>query len=149
MLSSLLTIPETQIFTFESFLTDTLNLILQKPLIPTIRSEGQCKFFLKGFCAKGNACQFSHSNTFQKPEKTIVCKHWLRGLCKKGDVCEFLHEYNMKRMPECWFFQKYGECSNPECLYLHIDPNSRGSICMWYVRGFCRHGNIDDIYLYI
>merc|ERR1712080_575167 len=66
---------------------------------------------------------------------------WLRGLCKKGQKCEFLHEYNLKKMPECWFFSKYGECSNTECLYLHIDPTSTSKECQWYKRGFCRHGN--------
>ena len=43
-------------------------------------------------------------------------------------------------MPECWFFSKYGECSNPECLYLHIDPASKIKSCQWYARGFCKHG---------
>jgi hypothetical protein len=47
----------------------------------------------------------------------VVCKHWLRGLCKKGDNCEFLHEYNLRKMPECWFYSKYGECNNgAECI---------------------------------
>lgn len=55
-------------------------------------------------------------------------------------VCEFLHEYNLKKMPECWFFTKNGECSNPECLYRHIDPNSKIRDCAWYARGFCKHG---------
>jgi cleavage and polyadenylation specificity factor subunit 4 len=64
----------------------------------------------------------------------------LRGLCKKGDLCEFLHEYNLKKMPECWFFTKYGECSNAECMYLHIDPTTKGRECVWYARGFCKHG---------
>lgn len=38
-----------------------------------------------------------------------MCKHWLRGLCKKGDDCEFLHEFDMTKMPECFFYSKYGE----------------------------------------
>ena len=41
--------------------------------------------------------------------KTIVCKHWLRGLCKKGDQCEFLHEYDMSKMPECYFYTRFSE----------------------------------------
>lgn len=40
-------------------------------------------------------------------EKSVVCKHWLRGLCKKGDQCEFLHEYDLQKMPECYFYSKY------------------------------------------
>ncbi|KAI5160501.1 cleavage and polyadenylation specificity factor subunit 4 [Nematocida ausubeli] len=77
----------------------------------------------------------------KRQESAIVCKHWLRGLCKKGDVCEFLHVYALDKMPECWFFSKYGECSNQDCLFLHIDPNSKSKECIWYTRGFCRHGN--------
>lgn len=99
--------------------------------------------FLRGSCLRGTACPQKHSyeglNRFGT-EKTVVCKHWLRGLCKKGDDCEFLHEYNLKKMPECWFFAKYGECQNSECLYLHIDPNSKSKLCPWYARGFCKHG---------
>ncbi|GAO50968.1 hypothetical protein G7K_5084-t1 [Saitoella complicata NRRL Y-17804] len=68
----------------------------------------------------------AHSPPQHERAGAIVCKHWLRGLCKKGDHCEFLHEYNLKRMPECWFFNKHGYCSNgEECLYLHIDPDAR------------------------
>lgn len=95
----------------------------------------------------------------------MVCKHWLRGLCKKGDQCEFLHEYDMTKMPECYFYSKFGlyfppvllviyghlkkrlsvcilagECSNKECPFLHIDPESKIKDCPWYDRGFCKHG---------
>lgn len=38
----------------------------------------------------------------------VVCKHWLRGLCKKGDQCSFLHQYDVTRMPECYFYSKFG-----------------------------------------
>lgn len=68
-----------------------------------------------------------------------VCKHWLRGLCKKGDSCEFLHEYNLRRMPECWWFAKYGFCSaGDECLYAH--PKEKKVECPDYKRGFCALG---------
>jgi len=68
-----------------------------------------------------------------------VCKHWLRGLCKKGDACEFLHEYNLRRMPECWWYSKYGYCSaGDECLYSH--PKERKIECPDYNRGFCKLG---------
>lgn len=50
-------------------------------------------------------CPFRHISG----EKTVVCKHWLRGLCKKGDQCEFLHEYDMTKMPECYFYSKFGK----------------------------------------
>ena len=63
-----------------------------------------CEFFMKSTCNKGSYCPFRHT----KGEKTVVCKHWLRGLCKKGDQCEFLHEYDMTKMPECYFYSKFG-----------------------------------------
>ncbi|XP_018427359.1 PREDICTED: cleavage and polyadenylation specificity factor subunit 4 isoform X3 [Nanorana parkeri] len=95
-----------------------------------------CEFFLKSACGKGGTCPFRHISG----EKTVVCKHWLRGLCKKGDQCEFLHEYDMTKMPECYFYSKFGECSNKECPFLHIDPESKIKDCPWYDRGFCKHG---------
>ncbi|OCT63968.1 cleavage and polyadenylation specificity factor subunit 4 [Xenopus laevis] len=95
-----------------------------------------CEFFLKSACGKGGMCPFRHISG----EKTVVCKHWLRGLCKKGDQCEFLHEYDMTKMPECYFYSKFGECSNKECPFLHIDPESKIKDCPWYDRGFCKHG---------
>lgn len=33
-----------------------------------------------------------------------------------------------------------GECSNPECLYLHINPDDKIRECPYYMRGFCRSG---------
>jgi len=99
-------------------------------------ATGICKFFLKGTCVKGSNCPYRHT----KGERAVVCKHWLRGLCKKGDSCEFLHEYDLSKMPECYFFSKFGECSNPECLYLHINPEDKMRECPWYARGFCKHG---------
>jgi len=65
-------------------------------------ATGICKFFLKGTCVKGSQCPYKHT----KGERAVVCKHWLRGLCKKGDSCEFLHEYDLSKMPECYFFFK-------------------------------------------
>ncbi|XP_052837874.1 cleavage and polyadenylation specificity factor subunit 4 [Drosophila gunungcola] len=87
-------------------------------------------------CDKGSACPFRHI----RGDRTIVCKHWLRGLCKKGDQCEFLHEYDMTKMPECYFYSRFNACHNKECPFLHIDPQSKVKDCPWYKRGFCRHG---------
>ncbi|KAH3861124.1 cleavage and polyadenylation specificity factor subunit 4-like [Dreissena polymorpha] len=96
-----------------------------------------CTFYMTTTgCSKATACPFRHI----KGEKTVVCKHWLRGLCKKGDDCEFLHEFDMTKMPECFFFSKYGQCNNKECPFLHIDPEQKVKDCAWYDRGFCRHG---------
>ncbi|KAI8459007.1 hypothetical protein BY996DRAFT_6814914 [Phakopsora pachyrhizi] len=85
-----------------------------------------------------NSTKNNNSNSLHS--KT-VCKHWLRGLCKKGSGCEFLHEYNLRTMPECWFFGKYGFCSNgDECMYLHVDERMRVLECMDFRRGFCPKG---------
>ncbi len=43
-------------------------------------------------------------------------------------------------MPECHFFKEYGECTNPECIFLHILPEDKMKPCQWYDRGFCKHG---------
>lgn len=131
------------------------TLLIKKPAII-------CPVLLAPFA--GAMCPFRHISG----EKTVVCKHWLRGLCKKGDQCEFLHEYDMTKMPECYFYSKFGllilhfpfksdcictveillifnvcvagECSNKECPFLHIDPESKIKDCPWYDRGFCKHG---------
>lgn len=95
-----------------------------------------CEFYSNSTCSKGAACPFRHV----KGDRTVVCKHWLRGLCKKGDQCEFLHEYDMTKMPECYFYSRFNACSNKECPFLHIDPESKIKDCPWYDRGFCRHG---------
>ncbi|XP_067403387.1 putative cleavage and polyadenylation specificity factor subunit 4-like protein isoform X2 [Emydura macquarii macquarii] len=88
-----------------------------------------CEFFLQGLCAKGLMCPFRHVSG----EKTVVCKHWLRGLCKRGDQCEFLHEYDMTKMPECYFYSKFG----PLCKYKH----TRRVMCVNYLAGFCPQGS--------
>ena len=72
-----------------------------------------CEFFMRNVCHRGALCPFRHT----KGEKTVVCKHWLRGLCKKGDQCEFLHEYDMTKMPECYFYSKFGECALVSFLF--------------------------------
>jgi cleavage and polyadenylation specificity factor subunit 4 len=101
--------------------------------------QGICRFFLRGACRKGSRCEYKHSQSYRR-DKSVMCKHWLRGLCKKGENCEFSHEYNLKKMPECWFYSNYKECSNAECMYLHVDPESKVAECLWYNRGFCKHG---------
>jgi cleavage and polyadenylation specificity factor subunit 4 len=95
-----------------------------------------CDFFILNRCTRGQLCPLRHV----RGNQMVVCKHWLRGLCKKGDDCEFLHKYDMERMPECYFFIKYGQCSNKECPFLHLNPADRIKDCPWYDRGFCKHG---------
>ena len=74
-------------------------------LLLTESGSAVCDFFFQGNCARGHLCPFRHTIG----EKAVVCKHWLRGLCKKGDECEFLHEYDMSKMPECYFFARFGK----------------------------------------
>ncbi|KAA1090468.1 RNA-binding component of cleavage and polyadenylation factor [Puccinia graminis f. sp. tritici] len=89
----------------------------------------------------GSAANRNHHHHHHSSHSKTVCKHWLRGLCKKGNSCEFLHEYNLRTMPECWFFGKYGFCSNgDECMYLHVDERMRVLECMDFRRGFCPKG---------
>nr|XP_019596011.1 PREDICTED: putative cleavage and polyadenylation specificity factor subunit 4-like protein isoform X1 [Rhinolophus sinicus] len=95
-----------------------------------------CSFFAKRRCEKGKLCPFRHD----RGEKMVVCKHWLRGLCKKGDQCKFLHQYDVTRMPECYFYSKFGECSNKECSFLHMKPAFKTRDCPWYDQGFCKDG---------
>lgn len=83
-----------------------------------VQNPGEvCKFFLKGSCTKGSSCPYKHS----KSERAVVCKHWLRGLCKKGDSCEFLHEYDLSKMPECYFYSKFGmDCTIFSFILVHV-----------------------------
>jgi cleavage and polyadenylation specificity factor subunit 4 len=115
-----------------------------------------CPAYLKGHCPLGSKCPLRHVKpsvlNFRAPSPPpssaharTVCKHWLRGLCKKGSACEFLHEYNLRKMPECWFFAKYAYCSSgDECMYLHIGPEERRGECKGYARGFCPKGEISS-----
>ncbi|XP_032175450.1 putative cleavage and polyadenylation specificity factor subunit 4-like protein isoform X1 [Mustela erminea] len=95
-----------------------------------------CNFFAKGLCDKGKLCPFRHN----QGEKMVVCKHWLRGLCKKGDQCGFLHQYDVTRMPECYFYSKFGDCNKKECSFLHVKPAFQTRDCPWYDQGFCKDG---------
>ncbi|KAF7699603.1 Cleavage and polyadenylation specificity factor subunit 4 [Cucumispora dikerogammari] len=126
-------------FKFEKHLTSEEHK-LHIPIYCKKFQDNQCPFQTTNLMAhirpKEGECPYAHL----KLNKCVVCKHWLRKLCKKNNRCQYLHEYNLSRMPECWFFSKYGTCSNNECLFLHIDPDSYTNECQWYNRGFCRHG---------
>ena len=115
----------------------SLLILLVHRVYFTENKAALCEFYLNGVCSRGNHCPFRH----MRGERTVVCKHWLRHLCKKGDECEFLHEYEMSKMPICYFFQRFGECNNKDCQYLHVDAETlKIRDCAWYDRGFCKHG---------
>uniref|UniRef100_A0A8C8TG96 Cleavage and polyadenylation specificity factor subunit 4 n=1 Tax=Peromyscus maniculatus bairdii TaxID=230844 RepID=A0A8C8TG96_PERMB len=99
-------------------------------------SSAVCNFFAKGLCRKGMLCPLRH----ETGEKMVVCKHWLRGLCRKGDGCNFLHQYDVNKMPVCYFHSKFGSCSNKDCSFLHVKPAPKTQSCPWYDQGFCKDG---------
>lgn len=103
---------------------------------PGTSTDTCASFFSATGCTRGDRCQWRHARN----DRLIVCKHYLRGLCKKQDLCDYLHSVDYGRMPECFFFSKYGECSNAECHYRHVDPERKRNECPYYARGFCRHG---------
>jgi cleavage and polyadenylation specificity factor subunit 4 len=46
-------------------------------------------------------------------------------------------------MPECSYYARTLTCSNgDDCLYLHIDPDSKRPPCPHYDRGFCPLGPV-------
>lgn len=99
--------------------------------------EDICREFSRyGRCKRKKRCQWSHT----KKERYIVCKHFLRGLCKLDTNCKFLHSLDQTRMPECYFYTKYGVCSNIECPYRHLERTGKQKECPYYIRGFCKMG---------
>ena len=70
------------------------------------------RFFAHDFVARFDADDIIFFFTLLQ----VVCKHWLRGLCKKGDGCEFLHEYDMTKMPECYFYSRFSKCQRVQCV---------------------------------
>ena len=113
-------------FKFDPYIKDVLKLSETDPVY--------CPKFQTGDCW-GN-CNLIHT----KLSTAIVCKHWLRGMCKRNEKCDYLHEYIIKKLPECFFFNVYGICNNNECMFLHVKPDSKAKVCVWYQKGFCRNG---------
>lgn len=70
---------------------------------------------------------------------TTVCRHWLKSLCMKGDKCDYLHIWDSNRMPECHQWLRLGKCTDPFCVFKHVDPSER-PLCQRYRLGFCRLG---------
>eukprot|EP01062_Namystynia_karyoxenos_P071235 TRINITY_DN66675_c0_g1_i1.p1 TRINITY_DN66675_c0_g1~~TRINITY_DN66675_c0_g1_i1.p1 ORF type:complete len:471 (+),score=134.70 TRINITY_DN66675_c0_g1_i1:90-1415(+) len=87
---------------------------------------------------KAAAVRSAASSFFRRPEE--VCKYWLRGLCRMGDECEYLHEFDHSRVPECFYYLRFGECHNPECVFRHVSLEEKIPECAAYARGFCKYG---------
>ncbi|CCD16504.1 unnamed protein product [Trypanosoma congolense IL3000] len=117
---------------FEDFLPD-------EPSTSTKRRE-ICQPFQHGKCRHGAACPERHVLSQFKTMRLEVCKHWLRGACVNGENCVYLHEYDDRYVPACAFYQRLGECSNPECPFQHVVQVERQPECAAYRRGFCPMG---------
>ncbi|ORD98703.1 CPSF4 [Hepatospora eriocheir] len=111
---------------FDDYIANVLNLSETKPVY--------CPDYQKNSCKGG--CGLIHI----KLATAVVCKHWLKGLCKKNEECTFLHDYDLQKMPECFFFNVYGVCNNYECPYKHVDDKNVITECPWYNKGFCKNG---------
>ena len=107
-------------------------------------------------CPLGTSCPKRHTSPMSlnytptpvatTPQGRTVCKHWLRGLCKRDKECDFLHEFNLRKMPECWFFNEHGFCSQgDECMYVHVTPFQKRPECKSYTAGFCRKGALTNL----
>ena len=59
-----------------------------------------CKYYLRGYCKKGDSCQFRHNSDDRKNRrrppsakfKTVHCTFYLGGYCKKQDNCTYIHD---------------------------------------------------------
>jgi cleavage and polyadenylation specificity factor subunit 4 len=99
-----------------------------------------CPSYQTGTCTNGDQCPYRHVVFSGRSQQAEVCRHWLRGVCVNGVDCPYLHEYDARLLPECVFYSKLGECTNPECTFRHISPEERTAKCAAYERGFCPQG---------
>eukprot|EP00796_Vickermania_ingenoplastis_P006377 gene6377-4602_t len=114
------------------------------PPEPVARKEKKmdiCQDYQKGRCRFTDAeCSHRHVISSFRHVQGRVCKHWLRGACINGDNCLYLHEYDDRFVPQCAFFERLGDCANPECPFLHARPEEKIPECGPYRRGFCPLG---------
>lgn len=122
-------------FDFEAALRSGASL---KPKVQ--KRKEVCQAYQQGTCRLGEKCPERHCISAHRTVQLEVCKHWLRGGCVNGENCAYLHEYDERFVPECAFFQRLGECTNPECPFRHVNPAERTPLCAAYVRGFCPQG---------
>jgi cleavage and polyadenylation specificity factor subunit 4 len=125
--------PSQQQFSFEAPVNEALTPKVRKSL-------DICQRFQTGACTNGPNCRDRHLITNQPRVIFEVCKFWLRGACLNGADCGYLHSFDERLIPECAFFAKLGECTNPECNFRHVHPEEKIPICGAYERGFCPYG---------
>ena len=111
------------------------------------RIEKTCRYFRKGFCAKGSQCRFKHEKCdervsrgkdlerhmtaseaetksnyegFKRSRAEIICRYYRRGFCEKGNQCLFKHEKTQRNStPAC---NRGVECRylyQKRCRYFH------------------------------
>ena len=107
---------------------------------PRKKGKEICQNYQKGVCPLGKECPQRHIITNLRTVQQVVCKHWLRDACVKGEDCEFIHEFNDRLIEECAFYNRFGQCTNPECVFRHVHPDDKVSKCAAYERGFCPSG---------
>lgn len=74
-----------------------------------------CKFYMKGRCAQGSQCSFSHDAV--PATKSEICKYHVNQCCLKGDECPFSHD--LSAFP-CKFYHTRGYCLERDmCRFSH------------------------------
>ncbi|GLJ44192.1 hypothetical protein SUGI_0922420 [Cryptomeria japonica] len=74
-----------------------------------------CKFFMKGRCAQGKECPFSHDAV--PITKSEICKYHVNNCCLKGDECPFSHD--LSTFP-CKFYHTEAGCLDQDaCRFSH------------------------------
>ncbi|NWS74473.1 CPSF4 factor, partial [Crotophaga sulcirostris] len=116
------------------------------PFLPTDKlGLAVCEFFHRGLCIKGEC--WERMGMGLAPSCKTLGTPGMRGVPsllqdQAGDGCDFLHEYNVTKMPKCYFYSRFGECNNRDCPFLHVDATTSTMDCPWYDRGFCKHGEL-------
>lgn len=102
-----------------------------------------CKHWLRGLCKKGDACEFLHEYNLYVflPSIHCICSFLLTQIANSRPPPFPRLTLSSRKMPECNSFSRTRYCPNgDECLYLHIDPDSRLPPCPHYDKGFCPLG---------
>jgi zinc finger (C-x8-C-x5-C-x3-H type) protein/CCCH zinc finger protein/Nab2-type zinc finger RNA-binding protein len=99
-----------------------------------------CRFFARGFCSRGNTCQFAHEAaavsatpatteaTKPSPAPKIPCRFFASGNCARGSICQFKHEEAPKAPPNVDIPQQ-------------LVPDSKTTLpCSFFAQGACLYG---------